>query len=538
MSKKNYMTMNHDELVSEKKRLNKKLILPNILIVIIAVVACLMQMMMPFLKVSVTLNSDVVASVVDTIYEDYGDDDPLYESDNAVVSSLLTKSNIKDMTASLNTTISLELKATDLLSLAFSSDDNAEEEIVSLLAGMIDNMNIKDEIETALNEMMPTVISTAVTAVVTEQLISSLADGEELTEEQTAAIETCASEIGTAVSKLSEVTTVTEEVKTEVKADVTTSVTTAMTDLGYTEEDIASISSEIDTYFDAFIDSAVDDEGNFSYLTLVENIDTLVEALSSGELSEEDYEDLIEDLTGGTGSDDEDGNTESGLTAAQEAFIISMIGEDAYNAMTDDEKQEYIEQYYNSVNTESYASGVNAIKYSLTADSTSSSDDDTSSSISYYLNLLDDSEALVRELLGDNLDHSTLQTIKTGALALFVFIVFVAALWAILAILALIHILVPNKKVAMWYVKLFGGLPSIIFYLVPALVMLFGSSAIVSMLGAEGSMIATVLGAISFGGGGLIILICLLALWIVSIFWCHPIKKRIKRCKKALKQAA
>lgn len=48
-----------------------------------------------------------------------------------------------------------------------------------------------------------------------------------------------------------------------------------------------------------------------------------------------------------------------------------------------------------------------------------------------------------------------------------VVMLFFAALWIVLALFALVHIFTKNKAFAMWYVKLFGWLPCLIFGIVP-----------------------------------------------------------------------
>lgn len=126
----------------------------------------------------------------------------------------------------------------------------------------------------------------------------------------------------------------------------------------------------------------------------------------------------------------------------------------------------------------------------------------------------------------DQMDEETFQTVqmvcKGVSAAMFLF----AGLWAILALFALLHIFLPNKKLGMWYVKLTGLLPCLLFMIAPTVAL-----AIV-----PGMMeMPFALPAIAFGGLTFVSAICLLLLWIVSIFWCHPIKKRIKRCKQALK---
>lgn len=117
----------------------------------------------------------------------------------------------------------------------------------------------------------------------------------------------------------------------------------------------------------------------------------------------------------------------------------------------------------------------------------------------------------------DRLDDQTAEIIKAACLALGFVMVAHAALWLILAVFALVHIFTPNKKVAMWYVKLFGLAPFLAFVAVPILAL-----AVLPSLIPELPAIAA-----TFLGMTVVSAVCYVALWLVSIFWCHPIKKRL-----------
>ena len=91
-------------------------------------------------------------------------------------------------------------------------------------------------------------------------------------------------------------------------------------------------------------------------------------------------------------------------------------------------------------------------------------------------------------------------------------------LWLLLAAFAVLHILLPNKKVAMWYVKATGFIPFLLCWLLPRLALKLMSSAATDVS----------IPAMTFGGITLVSFICLIVLWIISVFWCHPIKKRIR----------
>ena len=128
--------------------------------------------------------------------------------------------------------------------------------------------------------------------------------------------------------------------------------------------------------------------------------------------------------------------------------------------------------------------------------------------------------------LADQLDEETLQTVNLACTGVSAFLLVQAGLWAILALFAFLHIFLPNKKVGMWYVKLLCWLPCFIFFIAPPLALAVAPNFI---------ELPAVVSSLAFGGMTFISGICLLVLWLISIFWCHPIKKRIKRCTDALR---
>lgn len=128
--------------------------------------------------------------------------------------------------------------------------------------------------------------------------------------------------------------------------------------------------------------------------------------------------------------------------------------------------------------------------------------------------------------LADQLDEETLQTVNLACTGISAFLFVQAGLWAILALLAFLHIFLPNKKVGMWYVKLLCWLPCFIFFIAPPAALAVAPNFV---------ELPAVVSSLAFGGMTFISGICLLVLWLVSIFWCHPIKKRIKRCTDALR---
>ena len=133
---------------------------------------------------------------------------------------------------------------------------------------------------------------------------------------------------------------------------------------------------------------------------------------------------------------------------------------------------------------------------------------------------------------------------RTVGMALFavtaVFIGLTSALWLLMALIAFFRIFLKNKRFTMWYVKLTAWLPGTLFVLAPAIGIKFAPALIASMGGEAAGGAAGMTGmleslGLAFGGSGVVSLICLGVLWLVSIFWCFPIKRKIRKLNKEIK---
>ena len=115
-----------------------------------------------------------------------------------------------------------------------------------------------------------------------------------------------------------------------------------------------------------------------------------------------------------------------------------------------------------------------------------------------------------------------------GGYMKYVFFVLLALIapWVFLLFFALLHILLPNKKVSIWYVMAFGALPALLFWVIPfvlgKILGLFSNE----MLG----IISVVLGAI--GSYAWISGICFLFVWILDMVWAHRIKRQLNSIEK------
>ena len=102
-------------------------------------------------------------------------------------------------------------------------------------------------------------------------------------------------------------------------------------------------------------------------------------------------------------------------------------------------------------------------------------------------------------------------------------ILFFAFVWAVLFLFAFFHMFARNKRFMMWYVKLFGFFPCLIFGIAPIVAeFLIPDATIAAALGAI-STLAWVSG------------VCYLLLWFVSIFWAFPIKHRIRQLNRQVR---
>lgn len=108
---------------------------------------------------------------------------------------------------------------------------------------------------------------------------------------------------------------------------------------------------------------------------------------------------------------------------------------------------------------------------------------------------------------------------------MFIYVAFNALIWFILFLFAFFRIFAKNKRFTMWYVKLIGCWPCIIF----GVMLSFGMSMIagaVAALAPYAGMFAAFSSYTWISGG------CYLLLWLLSICWAFPIKHKIRKLRK------
>ena len=183
------------------------------------------------------------------------------------------------------------------------------------------------------------------------------------------------------------------------------------------------------------------------------------------------------------------------------------LGEEVINAEMADSIRDVIRQYYD------LAVENNDGKFTLEAGiCVCISDNSFSETGTIYT----DYDQLMGEFIGgENAEiEQYMAIISPMILGFTIAMTFFALVWFILFIFAFVHIFLSNKFVAMWYVKLFGLYPFIIFTLVPM---------VAGKLFVESAAIFAAISSATWICG-----VCYLLLWIVSIFWAFPIKRKIR----------
>lgn len=103
---------------------------------------------------------------------------------------------------------------------------------------------------------------------------------------------------------------------------------------------------------------------------------------------------------------------------------------------------------------------------------------------------------------------------------------FFVAIWLIQFLFAFFHLFAKNKRFMMWYTKLFGLTPCLLFFVLPTL-----AGMVLPMVLPEFALDFAFLGIVSsmtwISG------VCYLLLWIISIFWAFPIKRKIRKLLRA-----
>lgn len=117
------------------------------------------------------------------------------------------------------------------------------------------------------------------------------------------------------------------------------------------------------------------------------------------------------------------------------------------------------------------------------------------------------------------------EMVKMAAKGIFGLFVFTSAVWFVLFLFSLLHIFAQNKRFMMWYVKLWGFIPCLLFGVLPMIL-----TGAVNTIGGEMAVLGAILSC--FSSMTWISGACYLILWLVSIFWAFPIKHKIRADRK------
>ena len=109
-----------------------------------------------------------------------------------------------------------------------------------------------------------------------------------------------------------------------------------------------------------------------------------------------------------------------------------------------------------------------------------------------------------------------------------------SALWLLMALIAFLRIFARNRRFTMWYVKLLCWLPCFVCVAAPMLAITLAPSLVAGMAPEAAASAALLDIPMAFGGSGIVSGIGYAVLWLISIFWCYPIKRKIRRLNKSL----
>ncbi len=143
---------------------------------------------------------------------------------------------------------------------------------------------------------------------------------------------------------------------------------------------------------------------------------------------------------------------------------------------------------------------------------------------------------MLENAAGTSDNAETEEAIRTAQLVMLLTgcsMLFSAAMWLILAIFALVHTFTKNRRFTMWYVKLWGFTPCLVFGVAP----LLAAKIVPAFVEAETAAIVTtacgMLSTLAWISGA-----CYILLWLISIFWAFPTKRKIRRCEAQLRYAS
>ncbi len=453
-----------ESLKKEKRRLNNHLIAPNLIILVISLIAAASLLLSSLFGLNVHVDRQFVAAVTDFM-EENGIGGTETENGSGMTQTQTIAYILKD----IDVDISVELQPGDIINVARSG---SRESLRALIENSVPDLDAL--VDTVSEQTAPALMGYAMM-----QTVSELPEGVVPEDIDTTVFNETIRLIG-------------EQDPVAAKTEfMDTSETFARDQLGLelTESDKETISE----YFDKAVELMKDEEGNYSVSNLLTSVLQKLKEEGivfpggdpEGEVPSGPSEDTPEEEPSGPSVDiPEETPVAAGMSLLekQKPAAVSRAAASDQNEAADGEDE-----------------------------------------IDLLISVLEDPASIV-----DEMDESTIEIVRYVCLGISALLLLCAGCWAILAFFALLHILLPNKKVGMWYVKMTAFLPFFIFLLVPTLALLLGPQLIPAFPAQLASL------SIKFAGMTYVSALCLLALWIISIFWCHPVKKRIKQCKQEI----
>ena len=248
-----------------------------------------------------------------------------------------------------------------------------------------------------------------------------------------------------------------------------------------------------------------------------ERADELVARALAAELSDSGIDEEVVSEIGGAFRGLEAAQTEEEIDAAVAALAQTLADSLGESASADTaELESGIREMYDD--TVSHTGGVFTTEalICVTASGSLNEGDGTGEVYTSFTELLNASFASEGGSFGE-ID----ETIPKGALVgIGAAIAFFAFVWFVLFLFALVRIFLKNKRFTMWYVKLFGFFPCLLFGVAP----LVAGSVV-----PEAAAVTGMLSSLSWISGA-----CYVLLRLISVFWAFPIKRKIRRLKKEI----
>ena len=544
---------NHKQKTGQMKRLQRKLVPMNIIVSIISIVAAVTLFFSPLLEIklgAITSHPDVIEFVDDIITKALDDETSSVEGETGdlladidvpkivvpIVESVFTMVD-GNVSISTNTLLGLAKSAdpgTAVADMFLSEKDGLLTQLVESLVKAVMDLPKNKQVQGAIEEIILVSMSTQVKANVPDQF-KNLVDPQELAK---------------TLSQMNGAKTEADAVKVidEYLDKVEAAGEGEMDDTK--RQEIKDMMSKV---YNDTVEYTKDDEGNDNF-----SVEAMVCVAASGTLSSEELDDirnedgsvdlamLIEKMMGGMGGGSGAGAEASALSAA-----VTFEGEtevpDGEGSGEGSEEGTGEGETEGGTTEGGSTEGGNESEGGNEGGSEEGGDTVDYEVYTTYEDLFgrgvkideDEVRAQIKKLVDENVGAIVEQTVNmindmNANFPLFwiVFGVFAAfaGVWAILALFAFLHLFSKNKRFTMWYVKLLGAIPALLFWIAP---MVAGWAIPVyfpTLLGEFSwalPVLLSALGTMTWISG-----VCYIVLWVLSIFWGFPVKHKIRNLIK------